>query len=484
MGGAQLIAYADRLGGSLRGLTDILRGPLAGAFTGVHLLPFYVPFDGADAGFDPADHTAVDPRLGTWDDVRELARTHTVVADAVVNHISADSAAFRDWLARGDASPSAGMFLTYDAVHPDGATEAELLRTFRPRPGLPFTPFSCDDGTRRLLWTTFTSRQVDLDVRSPVTRRYLRTVLETLAANGVSVVRLDAVGFTVKTPGTDSFLTAETVAFVDELAAEARALGLEVLSEVHSSWRRNPEIARHVDRVYDFALAPLALHGLTTGDGVPLRRWWEMRPPNSVTVLDTHDGIGVADVGAGPDPDGLLSDEQIAALADRIDANSGGTSVRATSATDRQLYQVDCTFFDALARDERRHLLARALQLFTPGVPQVYYVGLLAGGNDTERAARSGEGRDVNRHRYDDAELARALERPVVQAQLELLRLRADPVFAGRWDVAGTVAAPVLSFRTGDGREARLTADLRDGDWEVVLRRPEGEWRVSADTLR
>src|SRR5690349_11084924 len=99
----QLIAYADRLGGSLRGLTELLRGPLEGAFGGVHILPFFRPYDGADAGFDPEDHTEPDPRLGTWADVRELARTHTVTADVIVNHMSARAEPFRDVLTHGDA---------------------------------------------------------------------------------------------------------------------------------------------------------------------------------------------------------------------------------------------------------------------------------------------------------------------------------------------------------------------------------------------
>ena len=114
----QLIAYADRFGGSLRGLRRLLDGPLAGVFGGVHVLPFYPPYDGADAGFDPDDHLAVDPRLGTWADVAALARDRDVVADLIVNHMSDRSAPFRDVVERGDASPSAGMFLTYDRVFP------------------------------------------------------------------------------------------------------------------------------------------------------------------------------------------------------------------------------------------------------------------------------------------------------------------------------------------------------------------------------
>ena len=161
----QLIAYADRLGGSLRGLREVLDGPLAGAFGGVHVLPFYRPYDGADAGFDPDDHLAVDPRLGTWDDLVALARGHDVTADLIVNHVSDRSAAFRD--AEQD------MFLTYDKVFPRGATADDLLRIVRPRPGLPFTR-AVLGGRPRLLWTTFTPHQIDLDVHDPPRGRTCR----------------------------------------------------------------------------------------------------------------------------------------------------------------------------------------------------------------------------------------------------------------------------------------------------------------------
>ncbi len=137
---AQLIAYVDRLpGGTFRDLQQLLDGPFAGAFGGVHVLPFFHPIDGADAGFDPIDHTQVDPRLGTWDDVAALAARTDVMADVIVNHVSRHSPQFQDYDARGDGSPYAGMFLTYRRVFPDGARESDLLALHTPRPSLPFT---------------------------------------------------------------------------------------------------------------------------------------------------------------------------------------------------------------------------------------------------------------------------------------------------------------------------------------------------------
>ena len=171
---AQLITYVDRLsGGGFRDLAQLLDGPLRDAFGGVHVLPFFHPIDGADAGFDPIDHTEVDSRLGSWDDVRTLAARTEIMADMIVNHISRRSPQFIDFDARGDASPYAGLFLTFARVFPGGATDADLLALHAIRPGLPFTQHQTTHGERVLLWTTFTSEQIDIDVHHAEGQRYL-----------------------------------------------------------------------------------------------------------------------------------------------------------------------------------------------------------------------------------------------------------------------------------------------------------------------
>lgn len=450
----QLIAYADRFGGSIDGLHRLLAGPLAGLFDGVHVLPYFTPYDGADAGFDPVDHTAVDPRLGTWVDVRALADDVTVMSDLIVNHVSADSAEFRDVRERGEASPYAPMFLTMAAVFPDGATEDQLAAVYRPRPGLPFTPYELG-GRRRLVWTTFTPQQIDLDLRTVEGQDYLDRVLTTLADAGVSTIRLDAAGYAIKTPGTSCFMTEETYAFIDRLTVRAHELGITVLVEIHASHQVQRRIAARVDLVYDFALPPLLLHGLTTGDAEPLRRWLEIRPGNCVTVLDTHDGIGVVDVL------GLLDDDQVHALVEAIHENTHGESRQATgwAASNVDVYQVNATYWSALGDDES-YLVARAVQLFLPGLPQVYYVGLLAGADDMERLAATGVGRDINRHAYTEEEITAALERPVVRRLVDLLRLRAEhPAFDGEFSLAGEGARLELTWRTEESY-VRLEADL------------------------
>ena len=190
----QLIAYVNRLGGTFAGLRALLAGPFSGLFGGVHVLPFFERCDGADAGFDPIDHTCVDLRLGTWGDVRALAHETDLMADVIVNHISSGSPQFSDFAEHGARSRFAGLFLTFDSVFPNGATERDLLTIYRPRPGLPFTTLTLKDGTRRIFWTTFTPEQIDIDVTHPCGIEYLEEILRTLAAHGVRSIPLEAEG--------------------------------------------------------------------------------------------------------------------------------------------------------------------------------------------------------------------------------------------------------------------------------------------------
>jgi sucrose phosphorylase len=473
----QLITYVDRLGGGgLRELTALLaEGALKGVFGGVHLLPFFHPIDGADAGFDPIDHTLVDPRLGDWGDVKRLAQQVEVMGDVIVNHVSSRSPQFADWAARGDDSPYAGLFLTYDAVFPKGGTESDLLAIYRPRPGLPFSYTTLANGQKKILWTTFTADQIDIAVEHPQGRAYLESILRTFADNGVRVVRLDAVGYAIKKAGSSCFMLPETFDFIGGFAAKARELGIEVLVEIHAYYQRQIDIARHVDWVYDFALPPLVLHALFFKTAAPLKHWAAIRPNNALTVLDTHDGIGIIDIGAdATDRDahpGLVPAAELDQLVEHIHANSAGQSRQATgaAASNLDLYQVNCTFYDALGRDDRAYLAARAIQFFMPGVPQVYYVGLLAGENDMDLLAASRVGRDINRHHYTTAEIELALSKPVVRELIQLIKLRnTHPAFNGRFSVQDS-ADHVLALQwEGQGQALGLRVDLAAGDFSIM----------------
>jgi sucrose phosphorylase len=482
---AQLITYVDRLsGGGFAELAALLRGPLAGLFGGVHVLPFYDPIDGADAGFDPRDHTRVDPRLGAWEDVAGLASQIDLIADLIVNHISRDSPQFLDFAARGSASPHAGLFLTRERVFPRGATEAELGAIYRPRPGLPFAAITLANGERHDVWTTFTPSQIDIDVTGPQGREYIEQILGTFAANGVRTVRLDAVGYAVKKPGTSCFMIPETYELIGDLSRRVRALGMEVLVEIHSHHRQQLEIATHVDWVYDFALPPLVLHAFTFRTARVLEEWLRIRPRNALTVLDTHDGIGIVDIGADrgdPSRTGLVPPHELDALVEAIHTNSGGASRLATgaAASNLDLYQVNCTYYDALARNDRDYLVARAIQLFVPGIPQTYYVGLLAGGNDLELLGRTGVGRDINRHYYRRGEVLAALQRPVVANLCALLRLRnTHRAFGGTFSADAPTATELVMRWQNDRDFAELRVDFAAGGHSLTFSDDDGTRRT------
>lgn len=482
----QLITYVDRLsGGGFRALKDLLDGPFRALFGGTHLLPFYWPIDGADAGFDPIDHTQPDSRLGSWDEVRALGQGWDLMADLIVNHVSSSSPRFEDFRKHGDTSTYTDLFLTYGRVFPKGASEKDLLQIYRPRPGLPFTKTRLDDGTERLLWTTFTPEQIDIDVRSSAGRAYLNQILTEFQAAGIRAIRLDAAGYAIKKPGTSCFMIPETFSFIDDFTAQAHALNIEVLVEIHAYHQDQINIAKQVDWVYDFALPPLVLHALYTRTTARLKHWLGISPRNCITVLDTHDGIGVIDV--GPDRrgvetlPGLLTAEEIDNLVETIHSRSNGESRRATgaAANNLDLYQVNCTYYDALGQRDEEYLIARAIQFFAPGIPQVYYVGLLAGANDLDLLRRTGVGRDINRHYYSRREIDSALTRPVVEALFGLIRFRnAHPAFAGEFRLLPSADHEIhIEWRNGD-QWARLEADLKATVATIFHSEAGGECRL------
>jgi sucrose phosphorylase len=485
----QLITYVDRLsGGGFRELQSLLDGPLAGLLGGAHLLPFFRPIDGADAGFDPIDHTQPDSRLGSWEDVGRLARGRDLMADLIINHVSSRSPQFEDFRKRVDASPYADLFLTYNKVFPKGATEAELLQIYRLRTDLPFTALRLEDGTERLMWTTFTSAQLDIDVQSASGRAYLDQILQRFRESGVTAIRLDAAGFAIKKAGTSCFMLPETFDLISRITTQAHNMEMEVLVEMHGHYEDQIGIAKRVDWVYDFALPPLVLHALFTHNAGPLKQWLAVSPRNALTVLDTHDGIGVTDV--GPDRNGrqgFLASREIESLVETIHRRSNGESREASgaAANNLDLSQINCTFYSALGQRDAEYLIARAIQFFSPGIPQVYYVGLLAGRNDMDLLRRSGEGRDINRHYYSHSEINNELTRPVVRSLIDLIRLRSThPAFSGKFQLLSGPAHEIgMEWRNGT-HHARLQVDLPQMTGSIDHSGTNGDLRFVVGTGR
>lgn len=469
----QLCTYTDRLGtGDFASLINLLNKPLKGLFSGVHLLPFYYPIDGADSGFDPIDHTQVDRRLGDWDDLARLTNGHEVMVDVIVNHVSIKSPAFKDYQQHGEASVYRDLFLTFDKVFPAGATEQQLVELYRPRPGLPFTKIKLADGSERLFWTTFTADQIDIDVFSEPGTAYLTRILDQLQQAQVKMIRLDAAGYAVKKAGSRCFMTEATFDFIEAFTRQAQVRGMQVLVEIHAHYLTQLAISKRANWVYDFALPPLVLHALIAGDSRPLQAWYGISPRNAITVLDTHDGIGIIDIAedktVGP---GLLSNRQLDDLVESIHTNSGHRSRKATgaAASNVDLYQINCTFFEALGKDNDAYLLARLIQFFSPGIPQVYYVGLLAGENDMALLETTGVGRDINRHFYSTEEIDVALQTPVVQHLLGLIRFRnTHPAFQqGEFFCGATDQGKLMLSWLKSDQGLQLTIDLKNRSFSL-----------------
>ena len=463
----QLLTYPDLLGGDLRTLGGLLEGPLAGVFHGVHVLP---PFPSSgDRGFAPLTYDQIDASFGTWDDIGRLAEHHDVLLDLMINHISRQSREFEDFLRHGRASPYGDLFITLDKVWPGGEPPAEdVARIFLRKPDAPFSTVTIGDtGREERIWTSFGtanwSEQIDLDVTSSTTRKLITRWLRQFAEHGVRIVRLDAVGYVIKKPGTSCFMVEpEIYDFLAWVSDVADSFGLAILPEVHDLQATHERLSAHGFWTYDFVLPALLLHAFETGGTERLAEHLATSPDRQFTNLDCHDGIPVR-----PDLDGILTPVEMAGLAARVQAQGGNVNrmLSATHAEAGDVHQLNCTYYSALGEDDERYLAARAIQLFARGVPQIYYVGLLAGANDHASVERTAEGRAVNRHDYTSDEIQVALDRSVVRRVIDLVRLRnTHPAFEGdllveaidghavrlRWQHAN--AALTLDVDFGDGR--------------------------------
>ena len=473
----QLVTYPDSLGGSLAEVADLLDGPLLGLFRGVHVLP---PFPSSgDRGFAPMTYDEIDPRFGGWEDIRRISQRHDVLIDLMINHISRRSLEFQDFLDRGRSSPCADLFVTLDKVWQNGEpTDDDVARIFLRKPDGPFSTVTIrSTGAQERVWTSFGSRdwseQIDLDVTSSATRELITGWLAALTGRGVGIVRLDAVGYVIKKAGTTCFMVEpEIYEFLDWVTGIAGDLGLVVLPEVHDGYTTHRRLSAHGYWTYDFVLPGLLLHSFRTGEVTRLARHLAESPDRQFTNLDCHDGIPVR-----PDLDGILSPDEMRELASEV-RRQGGNVNRILSnahASGVDIHQLNCTYYSALGCDDGRYIAARAIQLFAKGVPQIYYVGLLAGENDHDAARATGEGRAINRHDYSVQEVQSALQRPVVQRVIDLVRLRNEhPAFEGEFFVAPSVGDTLQVTWHRDSVSLGLVVDFSEGRASLI----EGDERI------
>ncbi|OEO26797.1 sucrose phosphorylase [Pseudomonas sp. J237] len=465
----QLICYPDRLGNNLGDLYQVIDKHLSDAIGGVHILPLYP--SNADNGFSPLTHTEVDPSFGTWADVERISSRFDLCLDVTINHISDESVEFQDFLKNAQASAYADLFVQVDRLGEISRDDLSLIHIRKEKE--PFRDVEFANGERGRVWCTFTEQQIDLDYTSAHTYQLMEGYIAFLVARGVKLFRLDAFGYTTKRIGSNCFLVEpEVYRILEWFRDTTQKYGAETLPEVHDHFSYQHAISRRGMRPYAFALPPLVLHCLLMADSRYLKNWLRMCPRNQITLLDTHDGICI------PDVEGVLPDDQIKALIDDVSQRSADPIMRRSAVSVHSvgaIYQLTCTFYEALLCDDDAYIIARAIQFFTPGIPQVYYVGLLAGRNDYELMERTSEARDINREFFSLDEVDSAMCKPVVQRLLALMRFRSDyPAFQGRFELnSSRDSFVVMGWRHGE-YYCRLSVDLINKTARIDYRDVDG----------
>lgn len=411
-----LITYADQFQKShekaLPVFTRFYNRWLANSFSHVHLLPFY-PWS-SDDGFSVIDYHRVAPETGEWGDVAALKKSTNLMFDFVCNHMSAKSEWFKRYL-----NQEPGFEDFFIAVDP----ETDLSAVTRPRALPLLTPFTMADSSVRHLWTTFSDDQVDLNFASPRVLIAMVDVLLHYLAEGADYIRLDAVGFMWKIPGTTCIHLEQTHRLIQLFRAitEEVAPGTVIITETNVPHKDNISYfgdgTNEAQMVYQFSLPPLVLHSVHSQNIEALCQWaQQLALPSSQTTwfnfLASHDGIGLNPVR------GIIPESDILALVEKLQHEGALVNWKNNPDGSRSPYEINVTYLDALSRQDStdseriaRFLLAHAVLLSFPGVPAIYIQSIIGSRNDHDNVERLGYNRAINRRKYQEGEIDAELER-------------------------------------------------------------------------
>ncbi len=496
-----LITYGDQVHreaeAPLATLHTFLKARLAGAINAVHILPFY-PYS-SDDGFSVIDYLAVDPALGSWEDVRRMNADFRLMFDAVINHISRQSAWFQGFLR--DEVPYSAYFITVDPA-------ADLSQVVRPRTLPLLTPVMTPSGEKHV-WTTFSDDQIDLNYANPdVLLDVLRTLLF-YVRQGADFIRLDAIAFMWKEIGTSCIHLPQTHAIIQlmrevlNLAAPSTVLITEtnVPHEENISYFGDGQ--NEAQMVYQFPLPPLTLHTLRTGDARALTRWAASLKPagNQTTFFNftaSHDGIGLRPA------TGLLESDDVEALIQLTEAHGGRVSYRSLPDGSQSAYELNISYFDAITHPGvtvrqpetavSRFIVSQAIPLALAGVPGIYFHSLFGSRNDQAGVAATGRNRSINRQKLHcdaltaDLDAEGSIRHRVYTRYMHLLAIRtAEPAFhpLGRQTVLDLHPAVFAVERTAPDGSSRVVALHNVSGKSVTVTPPGGErWHdLVTDTI-
>lgn len=439
---AILIAYGDQVRDpgfpALHTLADFCSSHLAGLVSGIHILPFY-PYS-SDDGFSVIDYGAVDPELGSWKDVAWLGSHFRLMFDAVINHVSVQSDWFCGFL-EGDPSYR-DYFIVVDG-------DPDLRRVVRPRALPLLTSFQTATAVERV-WTTFGPDQADLNYSNPQVLIEIIDILMFYVSQGAEFIRLDAIAYLWKEIGTSCIHLPQTHQVIQLFRAILDECAPQVLLVTETNVPHEDNVAyfgngaHEAQMVYNFALPPLVLHSILTGDAGILTRWAQGLglPSKQVTFfnfLASHDGIGLNPIR------GILPEGAIDRLVECTLENGGLVSYKSNPDGTQSPYELNISYFDALSdpaaelpveEQVDRFMAAHGIMLSLIGVPGIYFHSLFGSRGWPQGVEITGRNRSINRQKMDRGDLERELAAPGQTRELvfshfkELLRARAaSPAF-------------------------------------------------------
>ena len=412
-----LITYADAVldeqKPGLQGLSRFVNRHLRLFAPVIHVLPFLEST--SDGGFAVASHERLESRHGEWSDLAALAEGRRLMADLVLNHVSASHPWVRQFLR--DEAP--GRFCVLEA-EPHPCWDSVV----RPRSSALFTRLQGPSGHRQV-WTTFGPDQVDVNWRHPEVLLGFVRLLKQKLSHGVRWIRLDAVGFVWKEPHTDCIHRPEAHQLVEVLRylmSHVCGDGGVVVTETNVPEQENLSYlrsGREAHLAYNFPLPPLLLEATISGTADLLNSWLARWPelPDSTSLLNftaCHDGVGLRPL------EGLMPQQRLLNLLIDCEQRGGLVSHRRLASGEEVPYEINISWWSAMADggidpaylQRERFLLTHLLMLVLPGVPAFYLPAILATPNDLARFRISGHRRDLNRPQFKASTLERRLADP------------------------------------------------------------------------
>ncbi|MCK4709207.1 MAG: alpha-glucosidase C-terminal domain-containing protein, partial [Gammaproteobacteria bacterium] len=375
----------------------------------IHILPFY-PYS-SDDGFSVINYKKVNENLGEWPDIEAIAGDFKLMADLVINHCSARSGWFEKF--KNNKSPEKDFFIDVDSA-------ADLSAVVRPRTNPVLREVDTADGVKHV-WCTFSFDQVDLNFKNPLVLLEMVDIINYYLDRGVSIFRLDAVAFLWKKIGSSCLnlpQTHEMIRLFRTLIEHKNPKAI-IITETNIPNRENLAYfgnSNEAHVIYNFALPPLLLHGLITGNNFYLNNWLMSMPPaqHGTTYLNfiaSHDGIGLRPV------EGILTDHEINQIAETMQSRGARISWRNLSEDEVRPYEINISLYDALSgtvegKDEwqfERFICAHTIMLGLEGIPAFYIHSLLGTENDYHKMEMSGNNRAINRHVWECDELSEKL---------------------------------------------------------------------------